>query len=101
MKPDLRSWSLHDSIAFARPRRRAGCGQHRPSTTGDLPPMTARPSSYTPELADRILAELRAGRSVREICRDSGMPCRDTLFEWIRQDRDGFGGRYRQARQIG
>jgi transposase-like protein len=63
--------------------------------------MTARPSSYTPELADRILGELRAGRSVREICRDNGMPCRDTLFEWIRQDRDGFGGRYRQARQIG
>jgi hypothetical protein len=38
---------------------------------------------------------------VREICRDDDMPCRDTLFEWIRQDRDGFGGRYRQARASG
>jgi transposase-like protein len=63
--------------------------------------MTARPACYTPELADRILAELRAGRSVQEICRERGMPCRDTLFDWVRQDRDGFGTRYRQARMIG
>jgi hypothetical protein len=56
---------------------------------------------YTPDIADRILGELRAGRSVHDICRDDGMPCRDTVLEWVRQDRDGFAARYRQARESG
>jgi hypothetical protein len=56
---------------------------------------------HTPEIADRILSELRAGRSVHDICRDDGMPCRDTVLEWVRQDRDGFAARYRQARETG
>src|SRR4051794_16146657 len=63
--------------------------------------MPQRPIHYTPELADRFLGELRAGRTVEEICRDSGMPCRDTVFEWIRVDRDGFAARYGQAREAG
>jgi hypothetical protein len=57
--------------------------------------------SYSPELAERILAELRAGRTVEEICRGEGMPCRNTVFEWARLDHEGFGARYRAARQIG
>jgi hypothetical protein len=62
--------------------------------------MTSR-SLYTAELAERILGELRARRSLRSICRDEGMPCLDTVSEWIKQDRDGFAARYRQAREIG
>ena len=56
---------------------------------------------YTPEIADRILDQLRAGRSVRDICRDDGMPCRDTVLEWVAEDRDDFAARYRQARETG
>jgi hypothetical protein len=59
------------------------------------------PVPYTTEIADRILREVRAGRSVHDICRDDGMPCRDTVFEWIRQDREGFAARYRQDRETG
>jgi hypothetical protein len=62
--------------------------------------MTSR-TLHTTQIADRILGELRAGRSVREICRDDGMPCRDTVLEWVRQDRGGFAARYRQARETG
>jgi hypothetical protein len=62
--------------------------------------MTSR-TLYTAEIADRILGEVRAGRSVRDICGDGGMPCRDTVFEWIRADRDGFAARYRLARETG
>jgi terminase small subunit-like protein len=62
--------------------------------------MTSR-TLHTAEIADRILSELRAGRSVHDICRDNGMPCRDTVLEWVRQDRDGFAARYRQARETG
>jgi hypothetical protein len=58
-------------------------------------------TSYSPELADRIMTEVGARRSMRDICRDDGMPNQSTVFEWIKQDRDGFGTRYRQAREIG
>jgi uncharacterized protein (UPF0147 family) len=53
---------------------------------------------YTAEIADRILGELRAGRSLQDICQEDGMPHRDTVNQWIRQDREGFAARYREAR---
>jgi terminase small subunit-like protein len=62
--------------------------------------MKTRASLYTAEIADRILRELRIGRSLHGICCDDGMPHRDTVTKWIRQDRAGFAARYRQAREI-
>jgi hypothetical protein len=56
---------------------------------------------YTAEIADRILGELRIGRSLHDICADDGMPHRDTVANWARHDREGFAERYRQARQTG
>jgi uncharacterized protein (UPF0147 family) len=55
---------------------------------------------YTAEIADHILRELRVGRSLQDICREDGMPNRDTVNQWIKQDRDGFAARYREARGI-
>jgi hypothetical protein len=63
--------------------------------------MQARTSLYTAEIADHILRELRAGRSLHEICRDGSMPHRETVANWVTQDRDGFAARYREARLIG
>jgi hypothetical protein len=62
--------------------------------------MKTRASLYTAEIADRILRELRGGRSLHGICSDDGMPHRETVTKWIRQDREGFAARYRQARAI-
>jgi uncharacterized protein (UPF0147 family) len=62
--------------------------------------MNARASLYTAEIADHILGELRVGRSLLDICLEDGMPHRDTVNQWIRQDRDGFAARYREARGI-
>jgi hypothetical protein len=56
---------------------------------------------YTAEIADRILSELRARRSLHDICRDDGMPHPDTVLNWVKQDREGFGARYREARECG
>jgi hypothetical protein len=56
---------------------------------------------YTADIADRILGELRAGRSLHDICRDDGMPHQDTVLNWVKQDREGFAARYRQARRTG
>ncbi|MDR3469843.1 MAG: terminase small subunit protein [Xanthobacteraceae bacterium] len=63
--------------------------------------MTGRPSDYTPELADRICNELITGRTLRDVCRDTGMPAESTVRLWAQVDRDGFAARYRRAREIG
>jgi len=60
----------------------------------------SRPSIYSAELADRICAELSAGRSLRSICQDEGMPDRDTVMRWA-VDRADFHGRYARARDVG
>lgn len=46
--------------------------------------MTGRPSSFTPELADRICAELSEGRSLRTVCKAEDMPAVSTVFNWLR-----------------
>jgi hypothetical protein len=63
--------------------------------------MKTRSPLYTAEIAERILRELRTGRSLHDICRDDDLPHRDTVTNWVRHDHEGFAARYRQARQIG
>jgi hypothetical protein len=73
---------------------------YRARESGGIFAMKTRASLYTAEIADRILGELRIGRSLHGICCDDGMPHRETVTKWIRQDRAGFAARYRQAREI-
>jgi len=63
--------------------------------------LTGRPSDYRPELAALICEELLTGRSLRDVCRDVGMPAESTVRLWAQIDRDGFAARYRRAREIG
>lgn len=56
-----------------------------------------RPSVYTKDLADFILAEIAGGISVSEICRLPDMPARSTVMLWVAQDREGFSDRYAKA----
>lgn len=44
-----------------------------------------RPSDYTPELCDRICAELAAGISLRTVCKPDDMPSAVTVFAWMRK----------------
>jgi hypothetical protein len=53
------------------------------------------------ELAQRICEALAAGRTLRDVCRDPGMPAPSTVLAWVKADRDGFAARYREAREIG
>ena len=46
--------------------------------------MTGRPSDYTPDLADRLCAELADGRSLRSVCLADDMPSKATVFNWLR-----------------
>jgi hypothetical protein len=59
-----------------------------------------RPSSYSPEVADRICARLAAGESLRAICRDDDMPAAPTVLGW-RETQAGFSERYASARETG
>jgi transposase-like protein len=62
--------------------------------------MNQRAPYYTDEIAQQILDELSAGRSLHAVCRDHGMPPYGAVRMWIHDDRHGFRARYRQARTI-
>jgi hypothetical protein len=55
---------------------------------------------YTPVLADTICKRISEGESLRAICRDPGMPTEGAVRAWARDNRDGFGVRYRLAREL-
>jgi hypothetical protein len=59
-----------------------------------------RDSVYTPAIADGICRRMSDGESLRAICRDTGMPPEATVRQWVRDDRDGFTARYREARTM-
>ncbi len=58
-----------------------------------------RPSSYTQEVADKICSELMQQRSLRQICKDEGMPSEVTVFNWL-QSNDQFFKNYARARDV-
>lgn len=40
---------------------------------------------YTPELCDKICAEIADGRSLSSVCKDEGMPHREYFWKWKRE----------------
>ena len=56
---------------------------------------------FSREIADKILARLSAGESLRAICRDEGMPAESTVRLWAVDDVEGFAAQYARARDIG
>ena len=72
-----------------------------------------RPSTYTEEVAVKILTRMMSGESLRNICADAKMPARSTVHLWIAKNEgaepDGQGGikpgtgfsdRYARAREV-
>jgi hypothetical protein len=57
-------------------------------------------TNYTREVADIICTRMSEGESLRSICRDPGLPSEGTVRGWAVRDVDGFGERYRAARQM-
>lgn len=57
-----------------------------------------RPTDYSTDLANEICARIAEGRSVVSICKDSDMPCRATLYEWLDLHED-FADKYARARE--
>jgi hypothetical protein len=57
-------------------------------------------SSFTPEIAERIAAEMADGRTLIDTCRDPGMPAARTVRDWARDDVGGFQAVYQRARDM-
>jgi hypothetical protein len=60
-----------------------------------------RQVACTPELEELILVELMCARTLTDTCRDPEMPALGSVYHWLAKDPDGFGVRYRCAREIG
>jgi hypothetical protein len=54
---------------------------------------------YTREFADEVCRRLAEGASLREVCRDHGMP-ESSVRQWVRDNRDNFSVRYQTARVL-
>lgn len=59
-----------------------------------------RQSTFTQEKADAVCAALKQGMTLREACRQTGMPPAPTVQEWI-QKNEAFAEQYARAREIG
>lgn len=58
----------------------------------------ARPSDFTPELANAICERLIEGESLRKICRSDDMPSASTVCRWLSQN-EAFREQYAHARE--
>ena len=59
-----------------------------------------RPTKYSPALSAEICRRLAEGQSLREICRDAGMPDRLTVLRWLTDGQHvAFRNQYAQARE--
>ncbi|RQE49371.1 DNA packaging protein [Pseudomonas aeruginosa] len=60
----------------------------------------ARPSTYSPELAEIICLRLAEGDSLRTICRDEEMPDKATVLRWVARHAE-FRDQYATAKREG
>ena len=63
------------------------------------PKVIGRPSTYSPEIGERIAELLMDGISLRAICAQEGMPSRYTVFRWLDQY-PAFATVYARARTL-
>lgn len=69
--------------------------------TKNKPKNTLRKGSkYTPEIVDKILDKIIAGKLLKEICKPADMPSVFTVMKWIRKY-DDFRREYFECRAIG
>src|SRR5437660_2031766 len=59
----------------------------KPTDISDSARRRGRPTIRSKEIEDEICQRIAHGESLRHICLDSRMPCRDTVFRWLRNDR--------------
>src|SRR5690349_6812761 len=63
------------------------------------PRKPGRPSTYTPEIAERICAELAEGLLLSQVCAQPGMPHVATVFRWL-DSSPTFSESYARAKDL-
>ena len=63
------------------------------------PARTGRPPMYNQAMCDEICRRIAADESVTSICKDSHMPCFETVRTWLREDGHPFLEPYARARR--
>jgi hypothetical protein len=56
--------------------------------------------SYDEAIATEILDQLAEGKTMRAVCRETGMPSARTVARWVADDIHGFAARYDRARKM-
>lgn len=64
----------------------------------DEPNKGGRPTLYSEALADLICERLADGESLRAICSEPDMPCKASVFKWLRDNKQ-FSDQYARARE--
>lgn len=59
-----------------------------------------RTSTYTAEMADKIVEWIASGKTLRAFCREPGSPGWRTVYDWISSDQS-FAARIAHARDLG
>ena len=67
---------------------------------GDEANKPGRPSDYTEDIAESICLRLAEGESLRSVCSDDGMPCKQTVLRWISR-RPELRAQYVRAKEEG
>lgn len=58
-----------------------------------------RPTKYTPELGDLVCSKIAtSNRGLSTICADEGMPTRQTVHDWVKENKE-FADKYARARE--
>lgn len=60
--------------------------------------VTGRPTTFNQTTADLICLRMAEGETLRQICRDPGMPARSTVYRWLSKN-PRFSDQYAQARE--
>lgn len=62
--------------------------------------MTGRPSTFSQEVFDAICERISRGEPLAAICRDEGMPGRNTVYDWMAGN-EALAGQFARAREKG
>lgn len=81
----------------AKTRKKAGTAEAGPPAQ---PAPRGRPSTFSQEVADEIIARLSKGEPLEQICRDDNMPTSRTVSNWKKAS-DAFNSDFVRAREEG
>lgn len=63
--------------------------------------VSGRTSTFNLEIAKKICDLLAEGYTLRQVCKEDGMPAASTVLKWAQDDVEGFFEQYTRARKIG